>query len=199
MKYICNIVTKSKIDYSKFFKVTSNFSSIDTSIPTLIIGWSLVKELYPNQSILENKITDNIYWTFSKREKRYKYEDDLNKFIKLVLNHIEIKSNYIFYNYILSSYQRKNSFLDYIKNRPCSIYYNSRFLYIYVISDGVTIGISLNDLNYIGIEPQFFIKKISSNQETIICSNLQCIDQDSYFLIKDNTKIIAYLNYLQNC
>lgn len=199
MKYICNIVTKSKIDYSKFFKVTSNFSSIDTSIPTLIIGWSLVKDLYPNQSILENKITDNIYWTFSKREKRYKYEDDLNKFIKLVLNHIEIKSNYIFYNYILSSYQRKNSFLDYIKNRPCSIYYNSRFLYIYVISDGVTIGISLNDLNYIGIEPQFFIKKISSNPETIICSNLQCIDQDSYFLIKDNTKIIAYLNYLQNC
>ena len=87
----------------------------------------------------------------------------------------------------------------YIKNRPCSIYYNSRFLYIYVISDGVTIGISLNDLNYIGIEPQFFIKKISSNPETIICSNLQCIDQDSYFLIKDNTKIIAYLNYLQNC
>jgi hypothetical protein len=199
MKYICNIVTKSKIDYSKFFKVTSNFSSIDTSIPTLIIGWSLVKDLYPNQSILENKITDNIYWTFSKREKRYKYEDDLNKFIKLVLNHIEIKSNYIFYNYILSSYQRKNSFLDYIKNRQCSIYYNSRFLYIYVISDGVTIGISLNDLNYIGIEPQFFIKKISSNPETIICSNLQCIDQDSYFLIKDNTKIIAYLNYLQNC
>ena len=54
-------------------------------------------------------------------------------------------------------------------------------------------------LNYIGIEPQFFIKKISSNPETIICSNLQCIDQDSYFLIKDNTKIIAYLNYLQNC
>jgi hypothetical protein len=71
MKYIGNIVTKSKIEVSSFFNVTSDFNSIDTNTPTLIIGWSYVKELFPEQDILNEKINDNVLWTFSKREKRY--------------------------------------------------------------------------------------------------------------------------------
>lgn len=69
MRYIGNIITNSSIETSKFFNVVSDLKNIDISIPTLIIGWDNVKKLYPEQNILNNKINENISWTFSKREK----------------------------------------------------------------------------------------------------------------------------------
>ena len=72
MIYLANIITKTKLKVSSFFNITSDFNSVDKNIPTLIIGWKETKELFPNQNILDNRIDEYIYWTFSKREKRYK-------------------------------------------------------------------------------------------------------------------------------
>ena len=43
--------------------------TLSCNVPTLIIGWSKVKELYPEQSILSSKISENLFWTFSLTEK----------------------------------------------------------------------------------------------------------------------------------
>ena len=197
MGYIGNIVTKSKLEVSSFFNVTSDFHSIDTSIPTLIVGWSEVKQLFPNQDILSQKISDNIQWTFSKREKRYKYEQDIVDFTTKVINELNNKVKYCFFNYALSSEDKRERFINYVKSGNCSIYYNTRFLYVFNSVDLKIIGISLVDLSYIGIDIEGFISSLVVNGN-IICDNLKCIDHASYNLIKDNTKIIAYLNYLRN-
>lgn len=197
MRYIGNIITNSSIETSKFFNVVSDLKNIDISIPTLIIGWDNVKKLYPEQNILNNKINENISWTFSKREKRYQYEKDLKKFIENVVKEINDKINYHFFNYLLASETRRKSFIDYIKNGESSIYYNSKFLYAYNANDSITIGVSLKDLFYIGINPKFLIDIFNENN-VIICNNIKDIGDDSFFLVKDNIKIIAYLNYLKN-
>ena len=197
MGYIGNIVTKSKLEVSSFFNVTSDFHGIDTSIPTLIVGWSEVKQLFPNQDILNSKISDNIYWTFSKREKRYKYEQDITDFTTKVVNELNNKVKYCFFNYILSPEDKRLRFINYVKSGNCSIYYNTRFLYVFNSVDLKIIGVSLADLSYIGIDIEEFISSLVVNGN-IICDNLRCIDHASYNLIKDNTKIIAYLNYLRN-
>lgn len=197
MKYIANIITNSKIEISSFFNITSNISKIDINLPTLIVGWSEVKKLYPEQNILKHQINENLYWTFSKREKRFKYEQDLENFIKKVISELNSKINYRFFNYILASPEKRLSFINYINNGYCSIYYNSRFLYIYNIKDNIIIGISLNDLNYININVKKFIQSLIV-KNNIICDNLKCIDENSFILIKNNVKIIAYLNYLKN-
>lgn len=197
MKYIANIITNNKIEISSFFNITSNISKIDINLPTLIIGWSEVKKLYPEQNILDCKINDNLYWTFSKREKRFKYEQDLENFIKKVISELNSKINYRFFNYVLASPEKRLNFINYINNGYCSIYYNSRFLYIYNIKDNIIIGISLNDLNYININVKNFIQSLIV-KNNIICDNLKCIDENSFILIKNNVKIIAYLNYLKN-
>lgn len=197
MRYIGNIITNSSIEISKFFNVVSDLKNIDISIPTLIIGWDNVKKLYPEQNILNNKINENISWTFSKREKRYQYEKDLKNFIESVVKEINDKINYHFFNYLLASETRRKNFIDYIKNGESSIYYNSRFLYAYNANDSITIGVSLKDLFYIGINPKFLIDIFNENN-IIICNNIKDIGDDSFFLVKDNIKIVAYLNYLKN-
>jgi hypothetical protein len=197
MGYIGNIVTKSKLEVSSFFNVTPDFHSIDTSIPTLIVGWSEVKQLFPNQDILNSKISDNIYWTFSKREKRYKYEQDITDFTTKVVNELNNKVKYCFFNYVLSPEDKRVRFINYVKSGNCSIYYNTRFLYVFNSVDLKIIGVSLADLSYIGIDIEEFISSLVVNGN-IICDNLKCVDHASYNLIKDNTKIIAYLNYLRN-
>lgn len=198
MRYIANIITKNKIEISSFFNVTSDFSAVDTNIPTLIIGWSEVRELFPNQDILNPEISNTISWTFSKREKRYQYEKDIESFINKVLKGVDENINYRFFNYALATPIKREKFVKYVQSGHCSIYYNSRFLYVYNIHDSFTIGISLIDLAYIGINIKQFITSLTLNNNNIICDNMKCIDSDSYALIKDNIKIIAYLNYLRN-
>ena len=197
MDYIGNIITNSNIEITKFFNVTSDIKSVDISKPTLIIGWDNVKQIYPEQNILNNKISENILWTFSKREKRYQYEKDLKNFIENVMKGLNDKINYRFFNYILAPETRRENFIDYIKNSKSSIYYNSKFLYVYNADDSITIGVSLKDLFYIGINPKFLIDIFNKNN-VIICNNIKDIGDDSFFLVKDNIKIIAYLNYLKN-
>ena len=143
MKYIANIITKNKIEVSEFFNVATDLTSVDTSLPTLIVGWKDVKNYFPEQDILEYNITPTISWTFSKREKRYQYEKDINNFIERVIKNIDKVINYRFFNYMLSTDKKRNDFYNYINKGGNSIYYNSRFAYIYNPVDKLTLGISL--------------------------------------------------------
>lgn len=199
MQYIANIITTERLDISSFFNISSTIDSVDLSLPTLIIGWSKVKELYPEQNILDYIINKNICWTFSKREKRYQHDIDIEKFYNKVINNLSNVINYRFYNYILSSAETRNNFISYVNKGSCSIYYNSRMLYIYNHLDSVTLGLSLNDLQYIGINPKEFISQLNVNNNNLIINNLDFIDEKSFFLLKDNVKIAPFLNYLKNC
>lgn len=198
MNYIANIITTSKIEISEFFNVTKTLEDVDVSIPTLIIGWKEVKGYFPEQDILNNKICDNIFWTFSKREKRYRYENDLKEFIIYVIKHMNNTINYRFFNFILSSEEKRNNFINYINKGGHSLYYNSKFLYIYDSTNSLILGISLKDIEYIGINSKVFIEELNKNKNNFIINNLNFIDNQSLVLIKDNIKIVPFLNYLKN-
>lgn len=198
MQYIGNIVTDSNVETTKFFNVTPDYNSVDFSLPTLIVGWEKVKKLYPEQNILNNCIDDNITWTFSKREKRYQYEKDLKSFVEKTIANLNDKVKYRFFNFILAPENKKNCFLTYLENNMSSLYYNSKFLYIYDINNEMTIGVSLKDMSYIGINTKDFIENIKSQNKHIISNNIDDIGKDSFFIVKDNVKIIPYLNYLKN-
>lgn len=197
MEYIANIITNNKVEISNFFNIKTEINDVDFSLPTLIVGWEKVKKLYPEQDILVKKISDNISWTFSKYEKRFQYEKDIECFIQNSIKNIDSKVNYHFFNYLLATEHRKKCFIEYVKNSDCSLFYNLNFLYIYSIKDNITIGISLKDLEYIGINIKDFIQNFNNNRN-IISNNINDIGKNSLFLIKDNIKIIPYLNYLKN-
>ena len=198
MKHIANIVTTYKLDVSEFFNVVKDYNDIDKTVPTLIVGWKEVKKLFPSQDILISYIDDNTTWTFSKREKRFQYEKDIKLFIDNIIKNLNNNVNYKFFNYILYSKKKQETFIEYVKKGNCSLYHNSRFLYIYNHIDKVTLGVSLNDLKFININVGKFIKELVSNNNNIICDSLKYFDTQSLSLIKDNIKVLPYLNYLKN-
>ena len=198
MGYIGNIITKSAINLGKFFNVTKTLEDIDVSLPTLIVGWKEVKEYFPNQDILKKEVSDNIFWTFSKKEKRHRFESDLNSYIEYVKNDIENKIKYKFFNFILSSDEKRNKFIQFVNNGGYSIYYNSNFLYLYDNLNRIIIGVSLKDIEYIGYNYKDFIENLNINKNNSIINDLKFIDEQSLFLIKDNIKIVPFLNYLEN-
>lgn len=198
MRYIANIITKGKIDISVFFNVVDDINNVDLSIPTLIVGWNDVKRLFPNQNILNHDITDTISWTFSKREKRYQYEKDIERFTTKVMNCVNQDVNYRFFNYLLATQTKRDNFIKYVQKGNCSLYHTPRFLYLYNGVDKITIGISLMDLTYAGIKPNDFIAFLNVNRNNIVYDKLKSGDYETFSLVKDNTKIIAYLNYLRN-
>jgi hypothetical protein len=74
---IGNIVSKTKIEIENF-KICDSLECVNEELPTLIIGRKLSKELLgENISILHKKISNNIYWTFDKTERKSEFESDL--------------------------------------------------------------------------------------------------------------------------
>ena len=78
------------MDFETFQKESNN------QLPTLFIGWEATKKLLPETSILNKKIKDNLYWTFSSTEKRTIFENDLKSFI--TKSHQDFVKNIPFYS-----------------------------------------------------------------------------------------------------
>ena len=79
---IANIVTKRKVTFDSLICKCKSINDIDSTKPTLIIGWEEVKSIYGKDiSILEKQINEKVFWTFDKTERRNDYEKDIFTFI----------------------------------------------------------------------------------------------------------------------
>lgn len=96
MKYteniIGNIFTDNKIitDFNYKYISVKPISEYNYQKRSLIVGWNNVKELYPNTDILNNKLSKDLYWSFSIDEDTISYVNNVNKFI--------LKAPHLYYN-----------------------------------------------------------------------------------------------------
>ena len=86
--------------------------SFNEGVIEIIVGWDLAKEM--GASILNHKISENKYWTFSPREKRKIFEEHLVSFIKESLQEIigKIKIN----NLNPLEFNSKEEYINHIKS-----------------------------------------------------------------------------------
>ena len=75
--FVGNIVTQSKVNIDKYFNVVETMDAIIHGLPTLIVGWDIVKTIEPEVDFITRKLSDNIFWTFKKTERRDIFENDL--------------------------------------------------------------------------------------------------------------------------
>ena len=197
MKYIANIITKSKIDVGEYINVTKDITGVDLTIPTLIIGWENVKSIYPNVDILNKKISETVSWTYNNREKRQEYEPDLSKFVKNSFDKLDTTVKYSFFNVLTSPLSRNKCLLKYINSNISKvIYITEKHAYIY---DGKqVIGISLSDLEYCGIKKEKIINVIKRNYSNKIIYDNTFLNYKIKRNIGDNNKIIPFLYSLKN-
>jgi len=197
--YIGNIVTDNIIKDNDF-KVCTSIDLIDETLPTLIIGWKLVKEMYgDNVSILHKKINQRTYWTFNKRERKIDFENDLELFKDFCIESFGENIPYVYFDIL---YGKKN--INYrilrkllsLKNPITYIDVNG-MLYIY--SENIIFGIDLNILDFFKGKKDKVIKKLKNIKNNVFANNeIFNSNGDLLIKVKNKKRLIPYITNILN-
>lgn len=162
---ISDNIIKEKNDFVGYVK---DISEADPTKPILYIGYKKAKKVEGYKNILDKKINDNTFWTFKKTESRSDYEIDLEKFYIYIINNILYNINYYYINIIYIKYNKLKKLYNILFN-----YTKQKYIYIsknmiYFQYEDNTYGISLNILEYMGINQKKILQRIRSNRSNII-------------------------------
>lgn len=193
--FLGNIITEENLESNKLFNITNSLDGIITGIPTLIVGWNLTKKLFDGRkmSILEKQIDKDLFWTFTKKEKRVDFEQDYGIFIKNSFKTLNDNVRYEYVNILTSRINEIKNILKKIKSKEkCYIYiHNNSFIYI---SDGETIfGVDINMIDFINIERKKIYKLFYSNANNDLFFTNDFIDKNLKQNLIDNVKLIPHI------
>lgn len=195
--YLANILTSENFEDKKFYNVVSNEGDLIEGIPTLIIGREKAKELYPNAPILDWKINDEVYWTYGKRVRRERNEDDIKKFKKLMLERLIKGADYWFFNVLTATKEEKTKFnITLMDSTRKVVLISGDMAYIYYVDTHETIGVSLYDIDYSGVGRDKILKLFERNKSIKIINERDFISYETRDIITNKKYIIPYLSTL---
>lgn len=199
MRYIGRIISPTKIEgLSEFIEVTKDTSSIknnETKIPTLIIGYKNAEAICgPGLKFLDRKISENLYWTFSKRERRTDYENDLRLFINAVSVFLMKYCKYEYVDMITASDETKEQLFTVLKDTSHKkiVHSTDTMYYIYVPSDNKIYGISREVLSFLPIGND--VEKLLCDKCVFLVNNADVSTEG----IAKSKFILPLLHYLKN-
>ena len=190
---IANIVSTSKVEAPEEFNVVQSVNEIIDGLPTLIIGYDIVNNLYPDFDIINISLGENKYWTFKRTEKRDKYESDLKWFISKVYADLTNDLSYVFVDPI--QYRRK-TLIKIIKKiyslkDPIS-FLNEQMLYVY--GDTFIFGIDLKLLAFMGVDTDKIKSRINAISSVFLSDAKILIEYKKNIEALENK--VRYLPYL---
>lgn len=178
--------------YDPMFNRVSSYSDIIESIPTLIIGMDSAKEILSDFSIL-NRLNGDVWWTFSKKERRSDNVEDIRKFKEKVLKIYLSKVKYEYVNFTCYPIDKIKKFIRYMNGgdkKLCLLTKDSRFTFIYSEKYNTVWGLSLSLCDYIGICRKKVVKRIRENKNNIFMNGISFADGDIRKIIGDDTHLI---------
>lgn len=190
MQKLGNIVTTAKKNnYSEIFNVVNSIDKCITDLPILVVGWKLMKSLFPDANIL-NKEYNGVKWTFTKTERRCEYEEDIIEFYNYSILESMKNINYIYVNPLTFTLTKIKKMINFFKSPQEKILFltrDSRFLFIYSKEYKTVFGVSLSTIEYIGISKKKILKLIKNGE---LIKNLDFIDNDIRRIIGVKTHYI---------
>ena len=192
--YVGNIVTSSRIKEENF-KICNKIDTINSDIPTLIIGWDKAKELFKNRiSILHRQIDEDFYWTFSKQERKIDYETDIKKFKYLCYEMFGEDLIYLYVDPIHNSLSINKKILKKIYSLKEIISYITDKNMLYILGDDIIFGIDLNITEYMGISTQKIISRLHYlPQSVLIESEIFNKCKDFVKKLGNKQKLVPYI------
>lgn len=195
---IANIVTLNKVDVGDDINVVKTLDEIIEGIPTLVTSYEWVSKNYTDYEIYDKKLSDNLYWTFARTERRDIFAEDVDKFVTLANHKLVEDIKYILLDVILL---HPNSIMKIIK-KLYSIKYKIAFKHkemIYIYGDGLIFGIDLSMLNYFGVDTNMVQSKIKSKTNVFLENSEIFIEyKDNMERLGHSVKYIPYLYYIKN-
>lgn len=195
MKYIANILTDEPFNEGELYNVVRDKGKLIPDIPTLIIGWERTKTEYPDASIIEWKVADNVYWTYGKYERRDKYEVNVKKFQDLSFKKFVESLEYAFYDVLLTPPERFESFLASLgSDNQKTIYVTGDMMYLYYNGTNKVVGLSLRDCDYLNefTKKRIFSSVYNSNTVNLLKNNDE-ISKEIRYKAKGRAYILPYL------
>lgn len=178
MQKLGNIVTTAKKNnYSEIFNVVNSIDKCITDLPILVVGWKLMKSLFPDANIL-NKEYNGVKWTFTKTERRCEYEEDIIEFYNYSILESMKSINYIYVNPLTFTLTKIKKMINFFKSSQEKILFltrDSRFLFVYSKEYKTVFGVSLSTIEYMGISKKKILKLIKNGE---LIKNLDFIDSD---------------------
>lgn len=196
--FVGNIVTHSNINVDKYFKVVNSLDDIIDGLPTLIIGWDIVKNIDPNVDFINKKLSDNIFWTFKKSERRDIFEDDLYNFTEYCYKLLITNIKYTFIDLIQFSKSEIKDTFRYIKNSEKVIgYLYNNMLYLYI--EKTVYGLDLNLLKYMDYNLDETLSKIKTYCSVFLDNKDILIEyKDVIDMLNNEVKYVPFLYSIEH-
>lgn len=196
--FIGNIVTKSFIKPHDKFNVVDSLDKIIEGLPTLIIGWEIVKTIDSDADYSNRVLSDNIRWTFTLSEKRNLYEEDLYYFIKYCYDNLVSKVTYKYVDFILNSDDDiADTFKNIKKSEKKVAFKNESMIYIYTPNN--IFGVDLNIIEFVDRKSDKLIEYLKSFIPVFLMDSNILIEYKDYMdMLNNETKYIPYLYSIEN-
>lgn len=192
--YIGNIVTDSKIEYENF-KIYRNLEDINDDLPTLIIGWGKVKELFGDTiSILHKKISNKVFWTFNPKEKKSEYEIDLEDFISYCYNFFGENIPYIYLDILYGKKNVNSRIIRKILTLENPVTYFSPNGMVYIYGENLIFGVDLNIIDLFEGKREKIEKTIKDlTNNTLVDYEIFNKCKDLIYKIKNKNRYVPYI------
>jgi hypothetical protein len=192
--YVGNIITNSKIENDNF-KICKDLNCIDDTLPTLIIGWDNTKKLLNGEvSILHKQIKNNLFWTFSNKERKSEYETDLDSFISFCYNSFGEHIPYVYLDLLYINKKINYRIIKKILSLEKSFTYITPTNMVYVYGENIIFGIDLNIVELFDGKKEKVINKITHlKNNTLIDSEIFNKCKDLIYKIKNKNRYIPYV------
>jgi hypothetical protein len=200
MMEIANIVTTSNINVGPEFKVVPTVDDIIfKEIPTLIIGYGAICELYgaENINILKRNVTNKVFWTFARGEKRDIYDSDIEDFIRHAYKQYINNIKYVDLDIIQYKYRKLMYIVRKLLSLKDVIAYETNNNVIYIYSDNIIFGIDLGLLEYAGVNIVKVRDKIKDRSLVFLEGNEILMEYGNHLDRFDNdVKLIPFLYFI---
>ena len=167
------LVNHTKVEYVNYINELTPYEDLDTTLPTLYVGWSFMKdsnpvnELIQNADILKKKIVSNeLYWECSFEESKASHVKGVDNFVKFVPEFYFMPSfTYINLDPVFFNLSTLQDLMDVVAKEIDSIYqYKDEMIYLLV--DNKITGINLKMYEFFQFDVNDITHKLSERLKT---------------------------------
>jgi hypothetical protein len=192
---VANILSDTNLSVSDYFNVVDSMDKIIHGIPTLIIGYEFTDTIFPNFDVTEMCIKHNFYWTFKKRERRDKFEQDMDWFVSKVFSELIENVNYVYLDVIQYPVKTQIKIVKKILSLKKVISYQKGSM-VYIYGDNLIFGVDLKLLKYVGFNIDNVKTKIKSISSVFLVGNKIIIDYTT--IVESLGNQVKYIPYIYN-
>lgn len=186
MMKIANIVTSNKVDVTDDINVVKDMEDAIDGIPTLVTSYDWVSKNYDEYDIYDKKLSDNLYWTFARTERRDIFAKDVEEFVTLANKRLVEDIKYIFIDLIQFRPKKVRKIIKKIFSIDKKIAFKHKDM-IYIYGERFIFGVDLDLIRYMGLDVNRIESKIKLKCDVFL------EDDEIFIEYKDNLERLDYL------